>query len=610
MNKEILVNRLKLIDSISGPTDIPIELLYDEKAWRKGHRKIKIFDFLEEIHPPNEVFTKLRKLNKKPHPQFGVRKSLISKIKNHSKEIISPEEFANILEEGDGATLSNYSSLGTDNNIFSKLNEWYYGALGQRAFTLEGQVPSKFSNDSSINKANAKNLYNRAINGDFGKNTITIQKWGSGGLLDPVISFLDEIVNLDKKNGTNIYKKIRYFVTDTSKKSIRDSINDIKENKHAKVHFDSKVLKFKLLDATNNTSTNVANIESSYLYDSISSSIIAKVDRKFYELHYRLYLDVSYPDNFRLRNYDQITPINFKKLLENNDLKNLSNVNPRTFNSLRWDVKFSEIDIKDYPCGKTLEQMTKNVNNITLPTSINGLDSIKNALNTLAPNGYVQVFDLGIVDKLDKNVLLDDFKNKNIGDILRYNGAVYNMVNFYLIAEELKKEGFKVKLEHITNYLTNLLCERVLPAFILPKIIDNEELFNTLFPIEKMKNYKFIVETANNIFEKEGYSKRGKNQFYWKLREAELNKWQDNSHHNSNNNNDYIADYRESLRSFMHYSRALDNIPIWIFEKSSNKKLLETFDFLGFDKSIVKHLFKYHKEISEKLNYYHLYVQK
>jgi len=515
------------------------------------------------------------------------------------------QELTALFEEGDELTLGEFKSLGTEDDFFTKLNEWYYGALGQRAFTKEGQVPIKLPNDPLIQVTNAKNLYNRFINGDFGEeDDIIVQKWGSGGLLDPVVSFLDEISRLDQQNGTNVCRRMKYVISDISEKSVLESKTKAEEDERTKEYLDADVLQFEVFDASKAvTSGNITNIESSYLYDSMSQPIIAKVGGKFYELHCRAYIDGRLGNKFETNNYKRVNPHDFKRWLEENNLEKLSQVCPMTFGNIQWEVKLVEIDdLRQYPNGKILEEMMSGVDNVSLPTGETSLKSLRNAVANLRPNGYVQVFDLAITE--------GRALEERTGDIHQYNGSVFALVNFQLIAEALKDDGFEVKVEHLTDYLERILGERVIPTNCMSYCVRDSESFDKFFPMDFMRKHKWIVKAADKIKVCEGYSDQGRSMLYWKLKKEGLINWRkDNWLERDRDNQDYVADFRETLRSSMKWG-AFAGDPMWIFEQSPNEDMSKMFEYFGLKSGIIDHLFEYHTEISDKLEYHQLSIQK
>ncbi len=605
VNKETLVDRLQKLSAVGRTMNAPVEIFFDETVWAKGHRKFEIFDGIYEYQAPDEVYDKLREFDRKPHSYFGIRDGLISKVESYQGNTLTPHDLQRLFEEGDALTLGEFRPLGTSDDFFSTMNDRYYGALGQRAFTWEGQVPIKLPNEPLIQRANAINLYQRIVNGDFGEEgKVVVQKWGSGGLLDSITDFLAQIQELDEKNGTQVYQRMDYVVSDISEKSIRDSRQKAGENEKAKAHVDNGVLRFEVFDANTTPATSdVANIESSYLYDSISQPIIAKVDGEFYELHFRGYVDARRGNEFEMNDYSRVNPAEFKQWFESRDLEKLSQVRPRTFQHIDWEVKLVKIDdISKYPNGNVLKEMTTGVDNVTLPTAQTSIESIGSAVSALRSQGYVQVFDVGMTDS--KGVRLDS------GELHRYNGSVYTMVNFPVIRQVLQAEGSEVKVEHLTDYLEGVLGERVIPSLTLPYCARDTETFDKYFPFELMRKSKWIQKTADRIKRQEGYSDRGRGEFYWALHEAGLTDWCRNTWlDRDRDNEDYVADFRETIRLAIHY-RAFEGGPSWIFEKSPNEAIVRKVEALGFERKLIDHLFEHHKEVAGKLEYQHLCVQK
>ena len=602
VNKETLVDRLQKLSAVSRT---PIDIFFDETAWAKGHRKFEACGVVYGYRAPDEVYDKLRELNRKLRSYFGIRDGLIAKVEAYQGDSLTPQDLQRLFEEGDALTLDEFRPLGTPDDFFSTMNDRYYGALGQRAFTWEGQVPIELSNEPLIQQANAINLYQRILNGDFGEEgKVVVQKWGSGGLLDPITDFLAQIQELDEKNGTQVYQRINYVVSDISEKSVRDSRQKADENEKAKAHVDNGVLRFEVFDAnTTPVSSDVANIESSYLYDSISQPIIAKVDGEFYELHFRGYVNVRRGNEFEMSDYSRVDPAEFKQWFESRDLKKLSQVHPRTFGCIDWEVKLVKIDdIGKYPNGKVLEKMTAGVDNVTLPTAQTSIESIVSAISALRSQGYVQVFDVGMTDS--EEVRSDS------GKLHRYNGSVYTMVNFPVIQQILQAEGAEVKVEHLTDYLEGVLGERVIPSLTLSDCAQDTETFDKYFPFEFMRNSKWIQDTANRIKRKEGYSDKGRRDFFWALHETGLTDWcRYTLFDRDRDNEDYVADFRKTIRLAIHYG-AFEEGPSWIFEKSPNEAIVSKVEALGFERKLIYHLFEHHKEVAGKLEYQHLCVQK
>jgi hypothetical protein len=484
------------------------------------------------------------------------------------------------------------------------MNHWYFCSLGLKAFTLEGGVPYRFPSSALIQKADARSLYWRVADGELGQGgeQVVVKRWGSGGLFEPALVFLDEIKQLDEQHRTHVYSRVIYVISDISVKAIEESHANAKKHPGAQGHVDAGILQFEVHDAKKISSIRSHVITSSYLYDSISQPIIAKVDGAFYELQYRGYIDEN-GKYFQTRDRKEITPLEFKRWLERNDLEKLSNVSPYCFRNIRWEAKLVRIaDMTQYPNGLFLENMTQDADNFTLPTGQTSVESLQNAADSLAPNGYVQTFDFGLTSKDD--LILTS------GTIGRSNGAVYKSVNFCIIERVLKARGFHVEIEAITDYLERTLGEKVLPMRALDDCaaVGNERRFSKYFPFELMRNSRWMRETANRIQAREGYSENGRDLFCRELKAAGLLQWTDKILLTTRRKGkpDYIVDLRKTLISYIR-DYPFSTLPEqWMHQNSPNDCLIKRLETFGYDESLVGHLFRHHQEISKNFHYFHL----
>ena len=171
----------------------------------------------------------------------------------------------------------------------------------------------------------------------------------------PAVVFLDGIKSLDYQHGTQIYRRLRYILSDISLKTVEQGRVNAKKHHHAKPHVDAGILQFEVHGAKGNCPAGSHVITSSYLYDSISQPIIAKIDGQFHELHLREYIDEN-GKYFQTRNQEEITPLEFKKWLQQNDIERLSSVNPSCFGSIHWEMKLVRIpNITQYSDGLLLQ---------------------------------------------------------------------------------------------------------------------------------------------------------------------------------------------------------------------------------------------------------------
>lgn len=482
--------------------------------------------------------------------------------------------------------IGDFGPLGRENDAFTSMNNWYFGSFGRNAF-IDGRVPSKFSNNSLIQRVNAMHFYEKAmkLDGNF-----SVEKWGSGGLLDSPSSFLDCIEELDELNRTEIYKGLRYTISDISKKCIDQAKHT--NNRHA----NSGVLCFETKDVTKpSLSHDVSNIESSYLYDSISQPVIAKVNGKFYEIHFRPYFDLS---DLHSLDGTYIEPEVFVHWLKRNRFGMLATVSPESFSGIKLDQKLVEINIESYPNGYLIKEILDGIDDATMPTAETHIESIQHGMDSLREGGYFQTFDLGITK-------IEDIKRSS-NFIGRYGGSIYLPVNFLIIENIMKRRGYSVVVENISDYVSRVLGHNLFPSHALALV--DENLFDKIFPLDLMKEHDKIKKTADRIQSQKGYCHAGRIEFYRDLKRAGLLEWCDESWYDMFTRNEgYIQDMRFSL---MRHIQAYFGFDGWVHERSTDRKFHDYMDELGFEKGIVDHFFSHRKEISQSTNYNHMMIEK
>lgn len=588
--KKILLERLNLINVIPRTVDIDPEILYDEEPWSYEPDEIEWFEGCTEIQAPKEVFDKINKADKKPHSYFGLRDGLIRNIRDSSKRKFSFTELRSLLDKGDGFTLGDFGPLGTKNDAFSRMNQWYFGSMGRNAFSPLGEVPGEFSNDPLIQIVNARNLYERSLGmeGD-----ILLQKWGSAGAVDPIVAFLNQIRELDRLNGTSLYKKIKYESSDLSEKSVEEGAATL-----GKKHYRKGLVDVKIRDVSKRSDdTFVTNIESGYLYDSISQPVIAKVNGKFYEIHFRPYVDSKGSRPILLDGTD-IEPEVFARWLIRNNMEMLSLVNPKTFSRIRMEQKLVGINMNKYPNGCLIQELTDGIDNISMPTGESHIESIQYALDSLREGGYIQIFDLSIAK-------VSDIK-KASGFVGRFNGSIYMPVNFLIIEKVMKERGYRVRTENVTEYMSDILGHKVFPAFAL-SLCGNHHDFDEIFPFELMKDHEWIRSFAEKIKREYGYNDKGRKAFYDKLKESGLVRIYLDQYDRDMQHKDYLSDLRNCLMNHAYMHFGYDG---WVHQYAVSKKLYDYMDKLGFERGIADHFFENHKTISEQVEYDHMIIEK
>ena len=235
-------------------------------------------------------------------------------------------------------------------------------------------------------------------------------------------------------------------------------------------------------------------------------------------------------------------------------------------------------NITQYSNGLLLQEMTDGVDNITLPTAETRIESLQNAVDSLARNGYVQTYDCGLTRK-DKLTVLS-------GGIARRNGAVYAPVNFHMIERVLKDRGRIVEVEHITDYLERILGNKVLPVHMLDRCAASGKFFDRYFSFALMKQSQWIRETAHRIQHREGYSETGRDLFCHKLRKAGLLAWTKKIFLTPRvkGNFNYTANLRKTLRLYIQDCSFTTLSEEWIYQDGQNDYLIERLERLGYER--------------------------
>jgi len=364
VSKRTLLKRIKSLSPRGRSVDIDPKVLFDKRIWidkKTNHVKREFYDVPED-EPQQTEWAYYRA----PCTYYGLRGSFIERLKASKRTYFTEKQLVRLFDSADAYTLGDFAPVGTPNDFFMKMNRWYYGSFGTKAFSTMGEVPSGFSHDPFIQQANASLLHEKARKGQFGKRgEIVVQKWGFGGILESVTGFLDHIKKLDKDYGTKIYKRLRYEASDLSKKSVQRCRQEARKSEHRK----AGVLHFKVSDITKPVRGNPACIESSYLLDSISQPILGKIDGVFYEAHFRSYFDLSILKDHCPAGLDTVIADHFMKLLETDDYEGIAKMNPKLFSNMTWEQKLKKIDITDFPHGRAIAELTKDIDTAYFPAA-------------------------------------------------------------------------------------------------------------------------------------------------------------------------------------------------------------------------------------------------
>jgi hypothetical protein len=663
LTKEELLERLTPIVEFDRTIKIPLKILFDKEIWKNGVvDRVKIFEGtisgLEDIEsttPPNILFKKLRSeyLNK-PYEYYAIRTELIEAIKNSEQTIFNQTDLRKLWNykfQNKANNLTEFHKLGSEDDFFNKMNKWYYGALGTRAFTIYGGVPDSISIDDTIQKMNARFFYSKIKENKGQKNgeqieTYIAEKVGFGGKVNPVIAFLEELVRLtnkgNKKNGNIELENTKYIASDISQRCIIDakieyedlkkhnylpSISETESNKKKSetelkniaefYNTCANIVDFKISDLKKNKIKRKEKPfcqESSYLLDSISQPVIAKIGGKFYELKYRAYLDTKKYYNFNWANGYRMSAREFQHMLIHENIEKLSKVHARTFDNIEWEISKHKINMSKYPNGRIIEELCYNVDNVTLPTGETHIKIIEDSLKNIQNGGYIQIFDLGIKSS-DDLMRMSDHDMYYSGGILRYNGAVYMPLNLYVIEKVLSEKGIKIRVEDITDYLSKMSNHTILDTVSLKHIASDPALFEKIYPIEYMHKYDLIIKTSQEIMKSKGYSMRGKVEFYRQLQEQNLLEWADSLNARSeiffDKSKDYVSNMRNTLRLKI-MNRGFEKCGLWLSNSkdSKNNKILDELNMYGFETRITQHLFEQREILKKYTNYHHILIEK
>jgi hypothetical protein len=579
--KKEIIRRLKFILKTYKPEQREIDprVVFDDNIW--------------VAWDAGQFFSlRFKEMHEAPHNAFLFRKEIVKEVEKLKRQNISEKELRLIFEKKLLLVLTDFQPSGSKEDIASKMNEWYFKAFGSEVFTTKSGriVPHKTSNHSIFEKANARYLYKKIINKEIKAPEIKILKLGNGKKALPHKVFLDEIQRLDQKNKTNIYSRIKYIITDYSEKLV----NEVKEvlTKEAKEHLN--VLQFKVLDALNfaDYEKDIAAIECSYLFDTLSQPLLAKLEGNYYEVWTRGVIDEDMP--IKTKKGKKLQPLKFRQLLLKNNYKELASIAPVSFNAVKIERKLIKIKIENYPYGKFIENFYKEDDNFFFSTNKTLIDALKNFKDVLVEGGYLQNFDYGFVD--------DKEKGKFSGRYQRYNGNITTPLNFELIRHI--EPTVKLSLNHKTanQYASDVLNQRIISISNIVKLIDDFNDFKNLFPLQFHKYSSSIENFSDRLKQKYGYSNKGFDIFVKHLDKAGALNWKKNRWLEPHPKvKEYLFDYYLAL--FLHFKyKALIGARklMWIFEKGKNEKFIKLLNEIGYKKEVLNNLFSLFNKIDEK----------
>lgn len=585
LSKHVLIKRLQFaLDKY--PVDMlefDLRMIFDDELWtlwENGH-------FINQRFPEIEA---------KFDSKYVIRKSMINKIRRLNKKFINELELEKLFEEGNDLILGPFLPSGDKNDIFSFLTACYFNSYGTGVFRFDKKsrtVPNKLSNDPLFEKANANYLYNAIKSGRIKAEQIKILKLANGAKVEAHKVFLDEIKKLDKENGIDVYSKLQYIITDFTSKIIDDVKKKCLKIKELKKAYKLGLLDFKVFDVLSpieEYSKDLAVIDASYLFDSISSPIIIKRNNDLYHVYIRGVICDKYKVHYT--NGRKISHKDFKSLLLRKDYKRLSKIEKRAFNLVRIETKLVKTDINKLPYSKQLKEFLKipeiEIFSLNLPL----IDFLEKCKKILVHGGYFQSFDYGIVDSKKLKFRPRIYQ--------RYTGNITFPLN-YAFLQILENGDYKINIENSLNYLNKFSNDEVIYFSNLRDKMTNFEAFSKLFDFSYLKNLAKLKESNEKLLKMYGYSQEGLRKFNEFLVKNKLLEWKDRKWVDSHNSKkDYLFDYLNSLFLYFKFNVMDKYKQLWLFEyPNQNPEFVKLLNKFGYDEGVIRHIFKHYNEFEE-----------
>ena len=597
LQKNILLSRLKKIaEPVAkdyGNNEFSIVMFFDDEIWRE-----------KDVEKQKDIIVKKKiKLRDVPSSCYGFRSIFLRRIKDCSQDDFSFKDLEKIFDKSDNLVLGDFEDISSGTGIIAKTNEWYYKAMGARAFTSEGKVPTRFSNDKYFYLANAKNFYKRALKSNLDE--YIVQRWGAGTNLASVEAFLTGLEYIDKNK--RIFSKTKYIFSDYSKESIKDARREALKNERLKKYMDLGILVFEVIDAMNPPAKyrgKVFYIESSYLYDSLPQDVLAKVNGKFYKILYRGYIDER--AKIYLNSGKEILPSKLVRLLQADDWTVIKNLELKSFDAINGEIKLKLVNIEQIKYGKEIKELVKDLNNVRIPNVDVIVESLKKAMDCLVKDGYIQVFDISATAK-------GKDKLKIWGSFNRYHGAVYTGVNFELIKRVIDSLGLKIGLEYGADYVGRVLEEDLFPLCdVLGMMKSCSELAKKSFGLEMLKSFDELKRINDVVMKEFGYGEDGRREFKKGLAKIEWLNW-DGKITRYKMSENYLDDLYKSLLIYLS-GRVGDmrSRNLWLsHRRKNNKEFRALLDKTGYRADeVVDVIFREKKNIYPSMAYYCMTLEK
>lgn len=589
LQRKEIIRRLNFIIKHykSEQREITLDVIFDSDIWTKWDN--------------NEFFSeRFAKLDEIPHDIFVIRKNIIEKIKKDNREKISLKELKEIFLGSDETNLGEFKKTGSEDDAANKINYVYFGSYGNEVFTTKSgrKVPNKLSNDEIFEKSNARLLYELIKKGQIKSNEYKVLKLGNGSKVKAHYAFFNEIKKLDKENNTNVLQNLVYIISDLSESTIEQVKKEFLSDNLGKELIDKKILRFDIVNALKvheKYKNELSMIESSYLYDSMSHPIFAKIRGEFYEVWARAVLSDSF--NIKSKDKNEISIKEFRKMIDENDFEKINKIKPESFNSIRFENILKKTNIKDHPYYEEIIESLKDLDNVTFTTLDNMIESIKNLKDSLVHGGVFQTYDFGIKEK-------DNF-NKITGSYVRYNGNITTPINFPLLKLLEPKLELKIKVEPSTSFVSRIFKEKVISVIEILKLLKNHDIIRNFFPYSQHQFFQILAELDNRIKNKIGYNENGLKIFIKGLGELKLLDWKSEKWIELHKEKEsYLFDFFESLYLYLIYDKfkSFSKNNLFIYEKSNNKELNDMLTDLKFNKAVVSNFFDF-LDLSNKESY-------
>jgi len=370
-----------------------------------------------------------------------------------------PADVAERLERpGDGALDPRHLPLDHPEGVIARFNHWFYGGLGERAFS-DGRVPGGLAGDHHLVRAEAALVARLAQRGGCPER-VRVLKLGAGAEVAPARRFFEELECLDAA----VARRCELTLTDYAPSMVEAATARAGLDPVLSALVERGQLRLRVLDARKPELAEddlFTLVASSYLYDSLPQRGLARVGGRWYEFKARPQLPA----------WPQLAE--FRRSLLADDLGALHRVPARLFRSLDWDSVLDPLEAGEVPHRGLIEDICRNAGDIALPLGDALIAGFEALLPHVAAGGAVQTFDLGIPGLTPREALDPEelFKGPE-----RIGGALLLGQNFELARRLFEGRGLKTHLVAPHRYVEEMLGEEVLSLDSLCEALAPEAL--------------------------------------------------------------------------------------------------------------------------------------